>query len=144
MTATTCNYCETALTSGADTVIGTQLLEEHSGLPHEGERCREMLVAQRDADRVRAEEWRKQARDAQAEARMLRREINHIENAFVHESCPVEHARDIEHYITCHADTLPRVARSLAEVILKIRDAGEERHDLGSGAVKPQDKEDPG
>lgn len=67
---------------------------------------------------------------------MLRREINAIEDAFcpADDSCPLEHADDIEHYITCHADTLPQVTRSLAKALLKIRDAGRERHD----------KEDPG
>ncbi len=67
---------------------------------------------------------------------MLRREINAIERALWPEddSCPLEHAGDVEHYITCHADTLPQVTRSLARTLLKIRDAGRERHD----------KEDPG
>jgi len=67
---------------------------------------------------------------------MLRREINAIDQAFWPEddSLPLACADDIEHYITCHADTLPQVARLLAKALLKIRDAGRERHD----------KEDPG
>jgi hypothetical protein len=67
---------------------------------------------------------------------MLRREINAIEDAFWPEddSCPLSTAGDIEHYINCHADVLPLVARTLAKTLLKIRDAGRERHD----------KEDPG
>jgi len=76
------------------------------------------------------------ARVVVEECDMLRREINAIEDAFWPEdnSCPLEHAGDVEHYINCHADTLPQVTRVLAKTLLKIRDAGRERHD----------KEDPG
>lgn len=72
--------------------------------------------------------------DLEVERDMLRREIVAIEDAFAVDTCPLEHADDIEHYIRCHVDTLPKVARDLAIALTRVRDAGRERHE----------KEDPG
>jgi hypothetical protein len=75
-------------------------------------------------------------REVVCERGMLRREIVAIEEALMpdDDSCPLVYAKDVEHYITCHADTLPQVTRRLAKTLLEIQAAGRERHD----------KEDPG
>jgi hypothetical protein len=65
---------------------------------------------------------------------MLRREIEAIEDALWDEGCALWYADDIEHFIGCHADTLPDTARLLAKALMGISRAGRERHE----------KEDPG
>ena len=68
-----------------------------------------------------------------SERDMLRKEVEAVDAA-LWDGSPCSYADDIEHFITCHADTLPQTARLLARTVVAVQQAGLARHE----------KEDPG
>lgn len=103
--------------------------DQHATEHHVWE-CRDKLTKEVKLLRETAMEVERQGK----EIRMLRREIRSIEEVFADRNCPLSMAGEIEHHITCHADTLAGTARILADALVRIAQAGEERHD----------REDPG